>query len=98
MPYATDGAKSAQVEEKPVADSRIETLDYNLKRMFGAIESIECKCHFILNLRAGSEEKDKKPTPLESDFITKIDNRLNDFAALNDRLEHINQHLAKIVG
>lgn len=84
-------------EEQPMAEARIDTFDFNLKRMTGAVDSIENKCHYLLNLRQPQMEG-KPEAPLETDFIAKIDTRMNYFANLNERLERINQHLAKIVG
>ena len=99
MLQASQGIELKPTQEQPIADARIETFDYNLQRMISAVESIENRCHYLLNQRQTQPASNMKAeVPLETDFIAKLDIRMKCFADLNDRLEVVNHHLALIVG
>lgn len=90
--------QAASDERRPVALDLIKTFDYNLERMHKAVSVIEDKLHSILNLRVPEKEGKASAVPMEDDLTKALNNRLNTFAVLDDRLENIVRHLEKIVG
>ena len=89
--YGQAGAQGVAMEsEQPVTATLAKTFDYNLERMHKCFNGFEDKLHSILNLRQPTPPDAKAGSiPMEDDFTKALNNRLNQFALLDDRLEKI---------
>lgn len=96
MPYAEVGATQV-AKEQPASKKVMDRFGENLKMMEDRLASIEDRCHKILNLRVPEKEPERKPIQMDADVMQSLNDRVDVFYELNERLNRINRHLSQIV-